>query len=72
MIRLRPAVEARSRGVQALQVLTRWLRLRPTITDNDLNKICKGLFYTFWHSGQAAGAGEPFAISDTLFRIAAA
>lgn len=36
--------------MQALQVLTRWLKLRPTITDSDLNKIWKGLFYTFWHS----------------------
>ena len=35
---------------QALQVLTRWLKLRPTITDGDLEKIFKGLFYTFWHS----------------------
>lgn len=35
---------------KALMVLTEWLTKRPSITDTDLNKIWKGLFYTFWHS----------------------
>lgn len=35
---------------KGLQVLTRWLTHRENITDTDLNKIWKGLFYAFWHS----------------------
>ena len=31
-------------------MLTRWLTHRENITDTDLNKIWKGLFYAFWHS----------------------
>ncbi len=64
MAELSIAVDARSRGVQALQVLTRWLKLRPTVTDKDLNKICKGLFYTFWHSDK-----QPVQVSPWLSAI---
>ena len=35
---------------KGLQVLTRWLTHRGGITDGDLNKLWKGLFYSFWHS----------------------
>lgn len=39
---------------KGLQVLTLWLKRRPNITDADLSKIWKGLFYAFWHADKAA------------------
>lgn len=38
---------------KGLQVLTLWLKRRPDITDSDLTKIWKGLFYAFWHADKA-------------------
>lgn len=37
----------RERGLQAL---TQWLSKRPDLTETDLIKIWKGIFYCFWHS----------------------
>jgi Nucleolar protein,Nop52 len=38
---------------KGLQVLTLWLKRRPNITDADLSKVWKGLFYAFWHADKA-------------------
>ena len=40
----------RERGLQAL---TLWLSRRPDVTDKDLLKLWKGVFYCFWHSDSA-------------------
>jgi hypothetical protein len=40
----------RERGLQAL---AKWLSLRQHVSDLDMRKIWKGLFYAFWHSDKA-------------------
>ena len=42
--------QTREKGLQAL---TRWLSLRQDLSENDMKKIWKGLFYAFWHSDKA-------------------
>lgn len=39
--------QTREKGLQAL---TRWLSLRQDMSEDDMKKIWKGLFYAFWHS----------------------
>lgn len=38
---------------KGLQALTRWLTHKPEIAEQDMLKICKGIFYCFWHSDKA-------------------
>lgn len=38
---------------KGLQLLTLWLKRRPDITDADLSKIWKGMFFAFWHADKA-------------------
>lgn len=35
---------------QGLQALTLWLSRKPDLTELDLLKLWKGIFYAFWHS----------------------
>jgi Nucleolar protein,Nop52 len=38
---------------KGLRALTKWLSCREEVADDDLLKIWKGLFYSFWHSDKA-------------------
>lgn len=53
----------RERGLQAL---ARWLASRQHVSELDMRKIWKGLFYAFWHSDKApvqvAYASQPAAV----------
>lgn len=43
--------QTREKGLQALTI---WLSKKDDLTEQELNRLWKGIFYCFWHADRAA------------------